>query len=567
MATSILLFIFWFGPVQAADRVSFRMITVASEAKAAELRARVLGGESFDALARENSTDPSKSAGGFMGTFAPSDLRQELRTALSGLTPGQVSPVFKMGNEFLLVQLVAPEEVDWVIANAAALDALAKRRYAEAAASFSKAVQLAEKFGPDDERLGESLNGLGEAYALQENFAGAGAVYRRVLSIRWSGASNKGDLNVATLVDRFTTVLSLAYFPGPQYKQALAEYQAALNRTPVTEALYLAMSAILVKAELMAEAEDVMQRALRAFPASRRVRYKQAEMFRDFGKMRKALETFEQASQMKAPLSMPPELDRSQLSFIYYRMGGINTDLTQFDAAIAAYRKAVEILPDNDDARLALGDAYLRRGQQAEALAEFTRVAAARPDKASPHYRLADAHLQMGHFKEAAESAAKAIAIDPQQRKARYVGGTALVRMGRTDEGQKELEAYRKQEADAQTQFNNDRDVIVSNRGASALALEGKFDEAAALFRKSIEDHPDSPSLRVNLAVALSMSGRNRDAAQILQALLDSGLTDDFLVYRELARQYEILKDEKAGQKYAALYIRKVDAALEEELR
>ena len=52
-----------------------------------------------------------------------------------------------------------------------------------------------------------------------------------------------------------------------------------------------------------------------------------------------------------------------------------------------------------------------------------------------------------------------------------------------------------------------------------------------------------------------------------LQDLLDSGLSDDFLVYRSLARAYESLKDENARKKYDALYIRKIDTALEEELQ
>src|SRR5262249_45863655 len=91
-----------------ADRLSFRIITVQNEAKAAELRTRILAGESFENLARENSTDSSAPSGGFVGTFAPADLREELRAALSGLTPGQVSPVSKMGKEFFLLELVAP---------------------------------------------------------------------------------------------------------------------------------------------------------------------------------------------------------------------------------------------------------------------------------------------------------------------------------------------------------------------------------------------------------------------------------------------------------------------------
>jgi tetratricopeptide (TPR) repeat protein len=326
------------------------------------------------------------------------------------------------------------------------------------------------------------------------------------------------------------------------------------------------MSRLFVKAELTDEATDVMQRAVRAFPSSRTVRYREAEMHRDSGRMRKALETFQQASQLKAPASMTPERDRSQLSFIYQRIGGINTDLAQLDAAIEAYKKSLEISSDNADARIALGDLYLRRGQYKEALAEYAKVLAGRSDSALPHYRAADAYLQMGNFAEAVAAASRAVKIDPRLRKAHYVYGMALVRMGRNDEGQKELEEYGKQEADAQKEINEHRDIVVSNRGASALVVSGKGEEGIAMFRKSIEAHPGDVSLRFNLGVALDLLGRPREAAATLQELLDSG-GDDFLVFKSLGHANEMLKNEKARQMYGALYVRKVDAALEEELQ
>jgi tetratricopeptide (TPR) repeat protein len=454
----------------------------------------------------------------------------------------------------------------WMGENAAAVESLQRGRYAEAASSFSKAVQLAEQFGPDDDRLGESLNGLGEAYRLQENFDGARSVYRRVLSIRWSPSSSKGDGAVADLVDRFADVLGQAYFRNSRFLDAVKKYQDALNKTPPAEALYLAMTGMLVKAELADEAADVMQRAVRAFPTSRRVRYKEAEMHRDSGRMRKALETFQQASQLKAPAGMTPERDRAQLSFIYQRMGGINTDLAQLDAAIGAYKKSLEISPDNADARMALGDLYLRRGQYKEALAEYRRVLEAHADSALPHYRIADASLQMGNFPEAAAAAATAVKIDPRLRKAHYVNGMALVRMGRTEEGEQELQEYGKQEAEAQKEVNDRRDIVVSNRGAAALVLNGQGQDAIAMFRKSIQAHPTEVALRFNLGLAFSMLGRPSDAAATLQELLDSG-SDDFLIYNALAHAYEALKNEKASQKYGALYVRRIDAALEEELQ
>lgn len=464
------------------------------------------------------------------------------------------------------VQAVAQGPQDWAKENAAGLDSLQKGRHAEAVKSFLRAVQIAEKFGADDDRLGESLSGLAEGYRLQEDYANAGAIYRRVLAIRWSADSNKGDLAVADLVDRFADVLRLAYFKGSEFDRTYKSYQEALNTTAVSAPMYVAMMSMLVKADLNSEAADVMQRAVRAFPTSRQLRYKEAEMHRDSGKMRKALETFQQASQLKAPASMPPDRDRQQLSFIYQRIGGINTDIVDFDAAIAAYKKAVEIWPENADARVALGDAYLRRGQYSEAMTEYSAVLKTHSDNALPYYRIADANLQKGSFAEAADAAGKALKIDPQLRKARYVNGLALLRMGHAEEGQKELDQYRKQEADAQAEINEQRDVLVSNRGAADLLLKGQNNDAVAAFQQSVAAHPAAAVLRIDLGVALDLLARPREAAAAFQPLLDGG-SDSFLVDKSLARINETLKNQAASQKFGALYIRKIDTELEEELR
>ena len=128
-------------------------------------------------------------------------------TLLAPLQASQVS--FRL---IAFLQLVNPLEAEWKTENDAAFERLQKGSYDEAAKSFLKAVQTAEKFGADDDRLGQSLNGLAEAYLVQENFAEANAVSRRILSIRWSTPSRKGDPAVAGLVDDFADVLGLAYF-------------------------------------------------------------------------------------------------------------------------------------------------------------------------------------------------------------------------------------------------------------------------------------------------------------------------------------------------------------------
>src|SRR5438128_2622123 len=173
----------------------------------------------------------------------------------------------------------------------------------------------------------------------------------------------------------------------------------------------------------------------------------------------------------------------------------------------------------------------------------------------------------MERFYQAEAEAAKALKIDPQERKARYVRGLALIRMGRTEEGQRELEEYAKQEAQAQAELNDQRDVSVSNRGAAALVLNGQAEDAIASFQKSIQAHPGAAALRLNFGIALGLLGRHGEAVSVLKDLIDNGIGDSFLVYKVLAREYESLKDEKLSQRYGALYIPKIDAALEEELR
>jgi PPIC-type peptidyl-prolyl cis-trans isomerase-like protein len=50
-------------------------------------------GEDFATLAEKDSIDSTSSDGGLMGKVAPSMLRPELRDALRGVAPGQITPV------------------------------------------------------------------------------------------------------------------------------------------------------------------------------------------------------------------------------------------------------------------------------------------------------------------------------------------------------------------------------------------------------------------------------------------------------------------------------------------
>jgi peptidyl-prolyl cis-trans isomerase SurA len=77
----------------------------AAQKKAAMVRARALKGDDFGDLARLYSDDDSKSNGGELGWFAPSDVMDQILTAVKPLKPGQVSAPVRTVHGIHIVKL------------------------------------------------------------------------------------------------------------------------------------------------------------------------------------------------------------------------------------------------------------------------------------------------------------------------------------------------------------------------------------------------------------------------------------------------------------------------------
>ena len=285
------------------ESIGLRLIEVRSEAEAAGIRAQVQNGASFEALAKAHSVHASASAGGYLGLLQLTDLKPELQRALNGLAPGRISAVTPLDGEFALFQRLSMEEVNWVVSNDAGIQAFEQRRYDAAAQSFRQAVQYAEKLTPADYRLEDSLHGLAETYRLQKKYNEAEPVYRRYIAAHWGGSS------APEVLDRCSALIAVTYFRDSSFDETLRKFQEAVNRSPMGEDLYQAISAILFKAQLIPEAEALMVRAAELFPASRDVHFHLAQLYLVSGKPMKALEVFEQLSRMKAPAGIDPAVD------------------------------------------------------------------------------------------------------------------------------------------------------------------------------------------------------------------------------------------------------------------
>jgi tetratricopeptide (TPR) repeat protein len=581
---------------------ALRLIVVASEAEAVRIRDQIRAGQSFEELAKKYSVDPSSAQGGYLGTLSVEDLRPDFKRGLEGVKPGDVSQVIRLGVQFALLQMAPEPEGDaaWSAQDDAASQALQEGRLPEAARLFQAAIKEAEKFGSEDYRVAQSLTGLAETYRLQKKYTDAEPLHRRALAIleRTFGPEDRnvaGSLiNLGALLadeskyaeaepllkraleirwkapidvlDNLTTVLTLTYFRDAQFNEALRKYRDAVRRAALSEDLSIALTHLLFSAELPEEAEAVIQRALQAFPDSRRVRFELADLYRNEGKMKAAAEAFETASRMKAPPDMDPELDRLQRSFIYMRLGGIYTDLVLFDAAEKSYQNAINVTPNSIEARLLLGNVYIQDNKTDEAMAEFTRAVSTNPQSAPAQFSLADLFLRVGRFPEAVAAAAKALEIDPNHRRAHYVRAMALVRLDQQDEAQKDLQEYRKLETAAEAETNGLKDVSVINWGAGAKAIAGQHDQALETLRQGIASHADNAVLYLNLGVAQSKSGRHQNAVETFERMLNLKFGDEFLVHNALVREYETLGNAERSRQHRVSYLETISAALKAAL-
>jgi tetratricopeptide (TPR) repeat protein len=99
------------GQDPSAKTIPLRLIVVSSAEEAEKILLQLRGGADFAVLAREKSVDATSLDGGFLGKVDPASLRAELRDALRGLAPGDLSPVFKLPSGFAILTVPRPSEI------------------------------------------------------------------------------------------------------------------------------------------------------------------------------------------------------------------------------------------------------------------------------------------------------------------------------------------------------------------------------------------------------------------------------------------------------------------------
>lgn len=118
----------------------------------------------------------------------------------------------------------------------------------------------------------------------------------------------------------------------------------------------------------------------------------------------------------------------------YYYLGLALKADRQYKRAVEPLQVALELDPVNLQARVALGDCYLQRGDPAEALAEYHRALSLQSDYAPAYDGLGRAAESSGDVQKAIEHYRKAIELNPGYPDAAIHLGDLFLRDGRLNE-------------------------------------------------------------------------------------------------------------------------------------
>jgi tetratricopeptide (TPR) repeat protein len=229
--------------------------------------------------------------------------------------------------------------------------------------------------------------------------------------------------------------------------------------------------------------------------------------------------------------------------FAHFNLAMAYTMLRRDPEAVAEYRKTLELKPGLYEAELNGGMVLLRQKDPAEALPLFEDAVARRPQEFRPRYYLAESELQTGDYAEAEESYKLAIALDAKSAGAQLGMAQALVQQGRIGEA----DGYFRQAAQLEPKY---RDYLLEL--ASLYETASQFREAIAIYR----EFPDNPAAQARLGELLLESKQFEDAVPRLEEAFGkdpspanrSALAAAYALSRKLDKAVPLLEQSVAAE-------------------
>jgi arylsulfatase A-like enzyme/Flp pilus assembly protein TadD len=243
-----------------------------------------------------------------------------------------------------------------------------------------------------------------------------------------------------------------------------------------------------------------------------------AQGLRDAGRLEEAARLLEELAR-KDPGS--PEVP--------FNLASVHFRLKNYEAAIAADRRVLELNPNYAIAVLDLALAYQAAGRTDEAIAGFERTLVLLPENVKALLNLAEIHYTRGERQKAFDYYQRAAKVVPRLALVQVNIGTLAMEMNRLDVAEAALrEAVKLGDSRASLHYN--LGVIAEQRGDRA--------EAAREYRAEVAAHPDAYKAWVNLGLLERQAGRTSAALEAFERAASAkadGVAGPYLMAETLA--------------------------------
>lgn len=343
--------------------------------------------------------------------------------------------------------------------------------------------------------------------------------------------------------------------------QAIAEFEKIVQLQPRNIENRMVLGQLYTVKHEPKKAEDEFQAAQAIEPDSEDVVLNLVRLYATSGDIQHAIKTLEAV----------PENQRTPK--MEFTLGSLYDQAKQTQNAVAAYKRAAEMQPDDLQTMDALAQALLNDDQLDEALKQYQDLASADPENSEALIHIAEIQRRLGKYEDALVTVRKARKLDPSSLEAGYNEGMLLDVLGRLDQAAQTYQNMVDLTSHANGAYTsaekNNRSIFLGRLGSVYLeqnkidqavatyqkmidlggdsAVRGyqgqvdayrsahEFDKAIDVARKAVAADPKNRDLKLMLAAELADHGQTDEGLNMAKSLL-KGNSDDRVVYQAIAQ-------------------------------
>jgi tetratricopeptide (TPR) repeat protein len=307
-----------------------------------------------------------------------------------------------------------------------------------------------------------------------------GRIREAVTAAQDQVAKNADDVDAHTLLGK-VYLRSLGDMQSPQSGQmlqlAIAEYEKLAQLKPNDVETHLLLGQLYGLNHDSAKAEAQFKEAQKVDANSEEVVLNMARLYTEQGDAKRAVDA----------LNAIPVDDRTPR--IEFALGASYEQSHKLKEAIAAYRRALNLEPDNLDTERGLASALLSDGQLDEALKILNAIVAAEPQDAQSQIHISEIQRRQGHYDQALATLEKAKPLAPDSLELTYNEALIYDSLGRYEDATNVLVKLVADSAHADGKYADGEKAnraIFLDRLAIIYREENKTAEAVAAYKQLI---------------------------------------------------------------------------------